>query len=329
MPKNWNRRFKHNRDKMKTGDILELAEVVRNLVAARPREGSLDRREADVREGEEDPRQRADVREGAWTRTRAPSGSTRCSHDGQRPTKTPAAKKKAVAATRVAGRRLVSVWAVIVAAGRGERLGVDRPKAFARLGGRPLLAEPRAARRAPTGSTRSSSSRRPAGRSRRSCSPRSSAAARCTRASPAATTRADSVRAGVAEVPDDALVVLVHDAARPLVCRGGDRARARAALRGLGRRRARAAGRRTRSSASARRRGRRRRCPRRSSAPCRRRRRSSPTCSRAAVARAREATDCAALVEAAGGRVKVVEGDPRLLKVTTRRGSREDVASWL
>jgi CarD family transcriptional regulator len=31
MPKNWNRRFKHNRDKMKTGDVLELAEVVRNL----------------------------------------------------------------------------------------------------------------------------------------------------------------------------------------------------------------------------------------------------------------------------------------------------------
>jgi CarD family transcriptional regulator len=31
MPKNWNRRFKHNRDKMKTGDILELSEVVQNL----------------------------------------------------------------------------------------------------------------------------------------------------------------------------------------------------------------------------------------------------------------------------------------------------------
>jgi CarD family transcriptional regulator, regulator of rRNA transcription len=31
MPKNWNRRFKHNRDKMKTGDIFELAEVVCNL----------------------------------------------------------------------------------------------------------------------------------------------------------------------------------------------------------------------------------------------------------------------------------------------------------
>jgi 2-C-methyl-D-erythritol 4-phosphate cytidylyltransferase len=29
-----------------------------------------------------------------------------------------------------------------------------------------------------------------------------------------------------------------------------------------------------------------------------------------------EATDCSSLVEAAGGRVAVVEGDPRLLKVT-------------
>ena len=31
MPKNWNRRFKHNREKIKTGDVFELAEVVRNL----------------------------------------------------------------------------------------------------------------------------------------------------------------------------------------------------------------------------------------------------------------------------------------------------------
>jgi CarD family transcriptional regulator len=31
MPKNWNRRFKHNREKIKTGDVMELAEVVRNL----------------------------------------------------------------------------------------------------------------------------------------------------------------------------------------------------------------------------------------------------------------------------------------------------------
>jgi CarD family transcriptional regulator len=31
MPKNWNRRFKHNREKIRTGDVFELAEVVRNL----------------------------------------------------------------------------------------------------------------------------------------------------------------------------------------------------------------------------------------------------------------------------------------------------------
>jgi len=40
------------------------------------------------------------------------------------------------------------------------------------------------------------------------------------------------------------------------------------------------------------------------------------------------ATDCASLVEAQGGRVKVVDGDPRLLKVTDA----DDLAlveSWL
>jgi 2-C-methyl-D-erythritol 4-phosphate cytidylyltransferase len=43
---------------------------------------------------------------------------------------------------------------------------------------------------------------------------------------------------------------------------------------------------------------------------------------------AAQATDCAALVEAAGGRVKVVAGDRKLLKVTTP----EDLAlveAWL
>ena len=41
-----------------------------------------------------------------------------------------------------------------------------------------------------------------------------------------------------------------------------------------------------------------------------------------------EATDCAGLVEAAGGRVKVVEGDPRLLKVTTADDLAK-IAAWL
>jgi CarD family transcriptional regulator len=39
MPKNWNRRFKHNRDKIKTGDIYELTEVVRNLAIREAEKG--------------------------------------------------------------------------------------------------------------------------------------------------------------------------------------------------------------------------------------------------------------------------------------------------
>jgi CarD family transcriptional regulator len=39
MPKNWNRRFKHNRDKIKTGNIYELAEVVRNLALRETEKG--------------------------------------------------------------------------------------------------------------------------------------------------------------------------------------------------------------------------------------------------------------------------------------------------
>ena len=49
---------------------------------------------------------------------------------------------------------------------------------------------------------------------------------------------------------------------------------------------------------------------------------------RRAVASSGDATDCSSLVEAAGGRVKVVEGDPRLLKVTTADDLAK-IASWL
>jgi 2-C-methyl-D-erythritol 4-phosphate cytidylyltransferase len=49
---------------------------------------------------------------------------------------------------------------------------------------------------------------------------------------------------------------------------------------------------------------------------------------RAAAATGGDATDCAALVEARGGRVKVVLGDPRLLKVTTTDDLAK-IASWL
>jgi 2-C-methyl-D-erythritol 4-phosphate cytidylyltransferase len=40
------------------------------------------------------------------------------------------------------------------------------------------------------------------------------------------------------------------------------------------------------------------------------------------------ATDCSGLVEAAGGRVRVVDGDPRLLKVTTE-SDLATVSAWL
>ena len=39
MPKNWNRRFKYNREKIKTGDVFELAEVVRNLAIREQEKG--------------------------------------------------------------------------------------------------------------------------------------------------------------------------------------------------------------------------------------------------------------------------------------------------
>ena len=49
---------------------------------------------------------------------------------------------------------------------------------------------------------------------------------------------------------------------------------------------------------------------------------------RAALATGEEGSDCASLVERHGGRVKIVPGDERLLKVTTR-ADLERVASWL
>ncbi len=55
----------------------------------------------------------------------------------------------------------------------------------------------------------------------------------------------------------------------------------------------------------------------RSSSRCRHRRLSSRRfCGEALAGGVSEASDCASLVEARGGRVKVVEGDRRLLKVT-------------
>ncbi len=222
----------------------------------------------------------------------------------------------------------MSVWAILVAAGRGERLGLDRPKAFAKLGDEPLLAE--SLRRleacpwvdgivlvAPPGWEE----------------PAILVAEEegCGKVHACVTggeTRSDSVRAGLAEVPADALVVLVHDAARPLVSDevvervlaplsegwdgvvpglpvgdtlkrlgpdgGVQETVSRDGLWAVQTPQAFAADRFRHALAS-----------------------NSLL----------QATDCAGLVEAAGGRVKVVDGDPRLLKVTSE-ADLETVAGW-
>jgi 2-C-methyl-D-erythritol 4-phosphate cytidylyltransferase len=108
-------------------------------------------------------------------------------------------------------------WAIVVAAGAGERLAADRPKAFVRLGGRTMLAwslsmlddhdlidgivmvvpeeyEERASLLADD-----------------LCATKIAAAVA------GGATRPESVAAGLACVPESAAYVLVHDAARPLV----------------------------------------------------------------------------------------------------------------
>ena len=220
----------------------------------------------------------------------------------------------------------MSEWAILVAAGRGERLGLDRPKAFAKLGDEPLLAEP--LRRldaspwvdaivlvAPSGWEE----------------PAILLAEEegCDKVRACVTggeTRSDSVRAGLAEVPAEALVVLVHDAARPLLSDDvvervlaplsegwdgvvpglpvGDTLK-RAGSDGDVQETV------SRDGLWA------VQTPQAFTAEALRR----------AQEEGAEATDCAGLVEAAGGRVKIVEGDPRLLKVTSP-ADLETVAAW-
>jgi 2-C-methyl-D-erythritol 4-phosphate cytidylyltransferase len=129
-------------------------------------------------------------------------------------------------------------------------------------------------------------------------------------------TRMDSVRIGLAEVPEEAAVVLVHDAARPVVsAEVVDRVLASLAEGWDGAapalpvsdtlKRADADG------------GVVETVDRSGLYAVQTPQAFVADILRGAVARAAEpATDCAALVEAAGGRVRLVEGDPRLVKVT-------------
>ena len=210
---------------------------------------------------------------------------------------------------------MTGVWAVLVAAGRGERLGADRPKAFARLGGRPLLAESLERLEdsewiegivvaAPDGWEEPAI-----------LLAEEIGAGKVSACIAGGTSRAGSVRAGVAEVPEEAAAILVHDAARPLLPseviqrvleplgEGWDGAVPALPLTDTIKRGADSAVAETvdRSGLYA------VQTPQAFVAATFRR----------AVARGHEASDCAGLVEAIGGRVKLVEGDRRLVKVTT------------
>jgi 2-C-methyl-D-erythritol 4-phosphate cytidylyltransferase len=208
-------------------------------------------------------------------------------------------------------------WALLVAAGAGERLGIDRPKAFALLRGRPLLAESldRLDRcpwidaivvAAPEGWEEPVI-----------LLSEELAATKVVSCVTGGATRAESVRAALADVPEEAIVVVVHDAARPLLedavvervleplAEGFDGVVAALSIPDTVKRAERGVVVETLSRdglVAA-------QTPQAFLAPALR---------RAFGGDLTDASDCASLVERAGGRVAVVDGDPRLLKVTTK-----------
>ena len=209
----------------------------------------------------------------------------------------------------------MSVWAVLAAAGRGERLGSDRPKAFARLGERPLLAESLERLDESDWIDAIVVVAPPGWEEPVILLAEELGCTKVTACVAGGETRAESVRAGVDEVPEDAAVVLVHDAARPLISEaviervlaplseGWDGAVPALPLtdtikRVDGEQVAETLERGSLVAAQ------------------------TPQAFVAGVLRQAVrgdlsgATDCAALVERRGGRVRVVLGDPALLKVT-------------
>ena len=221
----------------------------------------------------------------------------------------------------------MSVWAVLAAAGRGERLGSDRPKAFARLGGRPLLAESLERLEESAWIDAIVIAAPPDWEEPSILVAEEIAATKVSSAVTGGESRSESVRLALDEVPGDAAVVLVHDAARPLLpeeviervlaplSEGWDGVVPVVPLADTVKR---VDGDRVVET-----------LPRDDLVAV-----QTPqafladTLRRAVSGDVTSATDCSSLVEAQGGRVKVVEGDPRLLKVTDA----DDLAlveSWL
>jgi 2-C-methyl-D-erythritol 4-phosphate cytidylyltransferase len=219
----------------------------------------------------------------------------------------------------------LSTWAVLAAAGSGDRLGAERPKAFARLGELPLLAESLGRLEESDWIDSIVVVAPPGWEEPAILLAEELGAGKVAGVVPGGATRAESVRLGVGEVPEDAVVIVVHDAARPVLpeaviervlaplSEGWDgvvpalpvadtikRVRGDEVVETLARDELVAV-----------------QTPQAFLADALRR-----------AMEGGEASDCAALVERAGGRVKVVEGDPRLLKVTTQ-ADLELVLGWL
>ena len=110
-----------------------------------------------------------------------------------------------------------TTWAILVAAGTGSRLGGDRPKAFVGLGGRPLLAESLERLDASDWVDAIVVAAPPGWEEPAILLAEELVASKVAAVVTGGTTRAESVRVALDEVPQEALVVLVHDAARPLV----------------------------------------------------------------------------------------------------------------
>jgi 2-C-methyl-D-erythritol 4-phosphate cytidylyltransferase len=221
----------------------------------------------------------------------------------------------------------MSVWALLVAAGAGERLGGERPKAFVGLGELPLLAEPLRRLDASEWIDAIVVAAPPGWEEPAILLAEELSAAKVVSVVAGGATRGDSVRLALDEVGADALVVLVHDAARPLLADGVIERVLAPLSEGWD------------GVVPA--------LPLADTVKTVDGQRVTGTLERETLvavqtpqafpaARLREAyadgtasaTDCASLVESRGGRVAWVEGDPRLLKVTTA-ADLELVASWL
>ena len=208
-----------------------------------------------------------------------------------------------------------ATWALLVAAGAGARLGIDRPKAFAELAGRPLLAESLDRLDRCPWVDAIVVAAPPGWEEPVILLSEELAASKVVACVTGGATRAESVRLALGEVVDEALVVLVHDAARPLV----DDAVVERVLGPLAEgydgvvpalpvpdTLKRIEGQRVVETV-----------PRADLAAA-----QTPqaflagSLRRAYAGDLPDATDCASLVERAGGRVAVVDGDPRLVKVT-------------